>query len=661
MCGITGIVKRTPLDDADLGLVERLNALLAHRGPDGAGQFTDEHVALAMRRLAIIDLNAGWQPLYNEDRSLALVANGEVYNFVELRKTLEARGHRYATGSDCENILHLYEEHGNDCVHHLRGMYAFALWDSRRRQVLIVRDRFGEKPLYLAETPDRIVFASELKVLIASGIVELELEPNAIDLYFHHGYVPEPYTPIRGVRKLPAGCMLSIDVDDWTVTQSCYWRMQDAPPIEREPVETIREELDKVSELIIRSDVPVGVALSGGMDSSAIAALAASKYPGTMHAISLGYAGRPLQDERGDARALADKLGMPFHDVELSTQDVVESIPEMVYYRDDPIADISGPSYFAIMKRAREENLPVMLAGQGGDELFWGYPWVRQAVHFSERKDRFLNGESVGLGEYLTVSRPPISYTGSVRWLRALGGLRTGWRQRWRDQHSPAERLIFYDIEPYFQQAEALVRSCYTGDFREQLREGVQFEMFTLPRPWKHVDVEITRLICQSYLLENGIAQGDRLSMASSVELRLPLVDYKLVETVVGLRKVHRDVEDVPKKWLREAVRPILPDFVMNRRKRGFTPPWREWAAAVDAAYGHHLVDGALVEAGVLTPEGAKVLAGRLRPHPLGAACKPAEYALTLEMWLRAMQSHRGRTLATASTRTGEPLATLKL
>lgn len=640
MCGITGIVTQGALAESDLALVERLSALLRHRGPDGAGQFTDDHVALAMRRLAIIDLNAGWQPLYNEDRSLALVANGEVYNYVELRRMLEGRRHRFATGSDCENILHLYEEHGDECVHHLRGMYAFALWDARHRRVLIVRDRVGEKPLYVVEQPGRVVFASELKAIVASGIVDLELEPAAIDLYFHYGYVPEPFTPVKGVRKLPAGCMLTIDVDQWKVTQKQYWRMQDAPPISADPVETLRAELDRVSELVIRSDVPVGVALSGGMDSSAIAALAARKYPGTIEAISLGYAGRPLQDERQDAKALAKHLGMPFHEVELSTRDVVESIPEMVYDRDDPIADISGPSYRAIMKRARQENLLVMLAGQGGDELFWGYPWVRQAVHFSERKDRLLNGGAVSLTEYLRVTRPPISYTGGLRWLRTAAGLRTGWRLWRNDRTSRPDQMIFYDQELYFEQNRAIMQRCYARQFLAQISPEGPYDIFTVPRPWKHIDVEITRLIFETYLLENGIAQGDRLSMASSVELRLPLVDYKLVETVIGLRKVHRDVADTPKRWLKQAVGSVLPEFVMNRRKRGFTPPWREWAAAVDEAYGSNLIDGALVKAGVLSPEGARRLAVRLKPHPLGTGCKPAEYALSLEMWLRAMQSH---------------------
>ncbi|MDX6711939.1 MAG: hypothetical protein QOH96_2955, partial [Blastocatellia bacterium] len=282
MCGIAGIVGRNALSEAELNELDVVNELLIHRGPNGAGRFRSGNVALAMRRLSIIDLEGGFQPLYNEDRTLALVANGEIYNFIELREQLEAKGHEFQTGSDCETILHLYEEHGLDFVDHLRGMFAFALWDSRRRRLVIARDRMGEKPLYLFEHNQRIVFSSELKSLLAFSTVPFELDPESVNLYFHYQYVPEPRTMLKGVRKLDAAHMLVVDVDQWRTKDICYWRMEDAPPIETaDPARRIREELEVISKIVVRSDVPVGVALSGGMDSSAIAALAVQKYPGT--------------------------------------------------------------------------------------------------------------------------------------------------------------------------------------------------------------------------------------------------------------------------------------------------------------------------------------------------------------------------------------------
>lgn len=205
MCGIYGIIQSNPLTPGDDELLRKLSLSLHHRGPDGGGEYRDDPcVAIGMRRLSIIDLDGGWQPLFNEARDLSLVANGEIYNFVELRKTLEAKGHVFSTGSDCETILHLYEEYGRDCVNHLRGMFAFALWDSRKRKLLFARDRMGEKPLFLHATKDRLVFASELGSLVSSGAVPFELDQHAISLYYHYGYVPEPGCPVRGVTKLPA-------------------------------------------------------------------------------------------------------------------------------------------------------------------------------------------------------------------------------------------------------------------------------------------------------------------------------------------------------------------------------------------------------------------------------------------------------------------------
>src|SRR4051794_24473672 len=316
MCGIAGIVSKRPIQPEETAAVGRMNGRLRHRGPDGEGFFTGTNLALAMRRLSIIDLAGAWQPIYNEDRSLAIVANGEIYNYVELRRQLESRGHQLSTDGDIETILHLYEEYGLDCVQHLRGMFAFALWDSKRRRLVVARDRMGEKPLYLFENDGRLIFASEMKALVSSGLVPFELDPKAVDLYFHYQYVPEPLTPIKGVRKLDAAHLLTVEVDDWRIEEKCYWRMEDAEPLSGDPTTVIREQLETASELVIRADAPVGVALSGGLDSTAIAALAARKYPGTMHAFSVGYPGRPPYDERADAKALADHLEMPFHDIE---------------------------------------------------------------------------------------------------------------------------------------------------------------------------------------------------------------------------------------------------------------------------------------------------------------------------------------------------------
>ena len=635
MCGIAGIISKQALTDRHVASLRAVNQRLIHRGPDGEGEYRGEQVMLAMRRLSIIDLGGGWQPLFNEDRSLVLICNGEIYNFIELRQQLEALGHRFSTGSDCETILHLYEEHGLDCVQHLRGMFAFALWDNQKRRLMLARDRMGEKPLYLYEKGGDLLFASEMKALLASGMVPFELDADAVNVYFHYQYVPEPATPIQGVRKLDAAHLLTVDLDPWRIEEHCYWRMEDAPPLEDDPATAIREQLEPISEIVVRSDVPVGVALSGGFDSSAIAALAASKYPGTMHAFSVGYPGRPAYDERADALALADHLNLPFHDVELTTDEIVTHFPELVYWQDDPIADIAGFGYYSVMKLAREHGVPVVLQGQGGDELFWGYSWVSDAARQSARKAA-ARGALKHLPQYLSLDLPRgFSRLDLGEWAHSLGGLRPGWQNLKRDRQTPAEQLVFMDLVPEFSYAGQELSALYAPTFLQQLNGANAARSFTLGRPWPNLDVTLTKLICETYLRENGIAQGDRLSMASSIELRLPLVDYRLVETVIGLRKFESDRDWPPKAWFKEGLRDVLPEWVMNRPKRGFNPPVREWQSALLAAYGNSLADGYLVQHKILTPHSARQLAAD--PSPPDNLAPISFKALVLEQWCRRM------------------------
>jgi len=638
MCGIAGIVTRNPLTEQELGSVRTANARLAHRGPDGSGEFHDTHVALAMRRLSIIDLTGGWQPLYNEDQSLVLIANGEIYNFIELRKQLEASGHRFRTNSDCETILHLYEEHGDDCVTHLRGMFAFALWDKNRKRLLVARDRMGEKPLYLYQDQDRLLFASEMKALLSSGLVNFELDPKAVHLYFHYQYVPEPLTPVKGIVKLDAAHLLVVDTENWTITDRQYWRMDDAPALEGDPVALIREQLETVSEIVIRSDVPVGIALSGGLDSSAIAALAARKYPGTMHAFSIGYPGQLANDERSDARKLANHLGLPFHDAELSGDELVSFFPQLTALTDDPIADIAAFGYYSVMKLAREHNVPVVLQGQGGDELFWGYSWVQSAAQASARKLLRDTNPVGAFSQYFKFNLPRgLSRSAVGEWSYQLGGLRTGWQNFKRDNAASPEQFVFYDLLSDFRDSQQEVRSLYSKAFKDQLNGANPTDLFTLERPWPNIDVTLTRLICDTYLRENGVTQGDRLSMASSIELRLPLLDYRLVETVIGLRKTVTDVNQPLKFWLKKAVEDLLPDEVINRPKRGFAPPVAAWHQQLFATYGDTITDGYLVQNDVLSPSAAKTQA--LGPFPTSAITPLSYKVLVLEQWCRQMSS----------------------
>lgn len=607
MCGICGLFSASPLNPELRQAVRRMQTGLTHRGPDGGGEYAAERLHMAMRRLSIIDLEGASQPLYNEDRSLALIVNGEIYNYLELREDLKQRGHVFRTGGDCETILHLYEERGSDCVHALRGMFAFALWDAPARKLLLARDRMGEKPLYIARRPEGLIFASELKAVLASGLTPFELNPWAVNAFFHYNFVPEPASPVQGVDKLPAGHTLLLSLeDDGRIGEKLtrYWRLDGTPPMDLPPdadLETtggiVRDMLRETMRLLVRSDVPVGVALSGGVDSSTIAALASEFCGDALQAVGVGYRGCPDCDERALARDFAKKLGIPFHEAEIAPEEMIRFFPEMVWWTDELIADVAGYGYFSVMRKAREMNIPVMLQGHGGDELFWGYGWVKECP------DRAL------------AAMPEL--------LERLGP-------------GASAPMPFIDVTTVFRTARADMPEFWGRDFAGALRDAPPVETpFSLPLPWDRTDIDITRIISEVYMLANGINQGDRLGMASGVELRLPLVDYRVVETVIGLRKSVPDHRLPPKARLKAAMRGILPEELLNRPKLGFAPPVADWMQALRQAYGQTLVHGHLTDSGVLDPNRAERLTHdeflQWRGSPLFFK------ALVLEHWCRAM------------------------
>jgi asparagine synthase (glutamine-hydrolysing) len=576
VCGISGHLVRYGSPRAEIVLA--MARELRHRGPDDMRLVHRPPLSLAFNRLAIIDPDGSWQPFTSHDRSLVLAVNGEIYNYRRLRRDLIGRGHVFSGRGDCEVLLHLYEERGPDAVHSLRGMFAFALWDERRGRLLLGRDRMGEKPLYVTEADDGVLFASEAKALIAAG-VPVELNPRAISDYFHLEYVPEPTSILCGVRKVPAGHLLSIDTRPWCIQETAYWRLEDAEPCYGPPSETLGDVLTELAPLVVRADRPLGVALSGGLDSSIVAALATKYADHPPHAFAVGYSGRPANDERALAGSFATSLGMEFHEVELDPAAAVVLFPEVVSAWDEPIADLTGMCYFAVMRAASAAGVRVMLQGQGSDELFWGYPWVRAAMARTER---------------------------------------TG-------------RTVFYELNPDYMEARRHA-AAYYGEAMRSTGGGPVFP----PGP-------PDQLILTTYLRENGISQGDRLSMANSIELRLPFVDHHFVEAALGLRKARQDHSEPPKHRLRKAVRDILPTAIIERPKRSFSPPLRTWHAALFAAYGDVLPGGELVKRGVLSEHGARRLARS--EFPPGAGSPLSLKALALELWCRRNLARQGRTV----------------
>ncbi len=616
MCGISGIIRHGGLDSTDVSAVQVMTRSMQHRGPDSDGFFSDANVAIGMRRLSILDISGGSQPFYNEDSSVIIIINGEIYNFIELRFELEKTGHTFRTKSDCEVVVHAYEEYGNEFLNKLRGMFSFCLYDIKRHKVILGRDRIGEKPLYVLDDGFSIRFASEMKtLLITVDRKQRILDPDSVYLYLHYQYVPEPRTIISGIRKIAPGTYLEIDLQKQESREHRYWSFDDIPTIvSDDPIMSIRNILNDIGRLIIRADMPIGISLSGGIDSSSIALLCAQYNSQPMHAFSLGYPGDLKNDERQLARTLAKNLKMEFHDIEITSKEVVDHFANLVWSLDDPIADISAHAYFAIAREARRAGVPVLLGGFGGDELFWGYEWTRRSVGYNKLKRCVIMRLNLFIQQLLQ-QRPTSANFFEVS-MRVF-------------QRTFGKGYIFYDLDPGFSGFKQSVDQICTKEFLSTVAcgsAGVFFSKQTFDDP----EFTSCKLIHELWLMSNCLPLGDRLNMAHSIEFRLPLVDYRLIEGVVGLRRhVRGDYKLGQKRWLVEAMKDLLPQDVIERKKRGFTPPSREWLASLINEYGPLLKNGNLVQSNIVNK--SFILSAMKEPSHWGNVLYRL---LVLEVWI---------------------------
>lgn len=596
MCGITGVISGVPIDAAAVSTVQRMNQLIIHRGPNSEGMFTSEHAVIAMRRLSIIDLEGGAQPIFNETGDVVIVCNGEIYNHRELRTELEALGHSFSSHSDVETIVHAYEQYGVECLAKLRGMFAFALWDMNKRQLLLARDRLGEKPLYYhRDETGNVWFASELRSVCAALSAPPQLTVEAFNLFLTFQYIPEPVSPVAGVEQLPAGHYWLIKPGEQS-SPCAYWDLAQVHADPAQPVKVAEEILDSACRLMGNADVPVAVALSGGIDSSLVAALTAKHFPGQLHAFTIGYEGRPATDERGFAATLAQELGIGFTEVELKTQDVIDGFPDLMAAMDTPIGDIAAFGYYSVCQAAHQAGYPVLLSGTGGDEFFWGYEWVREAVTRNEA----------------------VLTEGSAK--------RGFWQRLFGNKGEP--KFDFFGVHPDLRNGDAWSRKLLPAAMRERLPANYWLEQTALDTT-RPIHQAVTDLLNRTWLRSNCLALMDRMSMAHSVEVRLPLLDVDLVNRVTGMRNDGLSDWKQPHKWLLvEALRDVLPADVLSRKKQGFTPPVGDWMKGIVKRYSSLIENGALVKQGLIAPEHVK---GGLSGFDL-----PFQYKLVLlECWVR--------------------------
>jgi len=576
MCGIAGkfTFDRTAIIDR-----ERLVAMtdaVAHRGPDAAGYHVEPGIGLGHRRLSIIDLATGDQPLANEDGTVWVVFNGEIYNFADVRVTLEAAGHRFRTHTDTEVIVHAYEEWGDAAVERFRGMFAFALWDSRRRRLLLVRDRLGIKPLYYAVTPSGVTFGSEIKSILEDADVPRTWSAEALDAYLTLQYVPTPRTMYRDVWKLPAGHLLA--VEDGRVAIRRYWDLTfsgggDASR-ETEYLARLEELIAESVRLRLLSDVPLGAFLSGGIDSSIVVAAMVEACSSRVVTTSVGFDNHAF-DELEYARTVATHLGTESHE-RVVQPDVADLLPKLAWHLDEPFADSSAVPTYYVSAAAREE-VTVALSGDGGDELWAGY--TRHRVEERElAARRWLGSSARTIGRL--ASRVPLAMKGA-RSLRHLA-------------LSPADACARKHAYGLFE--PGLRQSLYTADFADTVREADPFSGFRLAYESCPSTDPLDRALyvdVKTYLVDDILTKVDKMSMAVSLEARVPLLDHKLVEfaaTVPSKLKLHGGRT---KHLLRRHLERRIPRDIVERKKHGFEAPVAEWLRGPLAP----LVDSLLLDA----------------------------------------------------------------
>jgi asparagine synthase (glutamine-hydrolysing) len=568
MCGICGIYRPNGQHDPAVhGSVMTMCDMLSHRGPDDAGVVEIDGATFGHRRLSIIDTTPrGHQPMWNEDKTILLAANGEIYNYAELRERLSLHGHRFASDTDVEVILHAYEEYGDDVLSHLRGMFAFAMYDSVKKRFLVARDRLGIKPVYYAEVDGALVFASEIKAMLASGLLTRQLDVQALDDYLSLGYTAAPRTLISGIQALLPGHLLVME--NGRVQTRPYWVLpqqgSNTSSIDQIIPET-RAILEESTALHMLSDVPLGAFLSGGIDSAAVVGLMASQISEPIRTFTVGFyeAPEPL-NELAAARETARYFGTEHHEVMLGGGDVVQHLDHMIWSLDQPSFD--GINTYLISRAAKSHGITVALSGLGGDEIFGGYG----TFSFIPKAERWLN---------LWRALPVSARTTIVRVLSAAIGstARQQKLRRLQDVNNTIDLYAMIRAETWID----VKQDIYSEDVKSQLHDRQQdgeiwrqlADIILSDSSWRQVqELEII-----NYMGWRLLRDADAMSMAHALEIRVPLIDHKLVEYVAGLPAGMERRFGHPKRLLLQSLQDLLPQHVLNKPKQGFQFPMDIW------------------------------------------------------------------------------------
>jgi asparagine synthase (glutamine-hydrolysing) len=618
MCGIAGIV-RSDGAPAGVELLRAMTTVLAHRGPDGDGFFCEGPVGLGHRRLAIIDLATGDQPMASDDGSSVIIFNGEIYNFRELRRELEGRGATFRTRSDTEVILRAYEAWGVECLSRLRGMFAFAIWDKARRRLFLARDRVGIKPLVYAWDGRRLLFGSEIKALLEDAAVSRELDWEALRDFLTLHYIPSPRTIFRSIRKLPPASYLVLDLDRPEPEVHRYWDLRfvpDSRPTEADWLDGLRWHLTDAVRSHLVSDVPIGAFLSGGVDSSAVVALMAQATEGRVRTFSIGFDEGDF-DELAHAREVARRYDTQHFEYVVKAN-ALEMLPRLAWQFDEPFADSSAlPTYY--VSRITREHVTVALSGDGGDENFVGYTRYARAQRLHERLDTFP----------AILTRPLLRLAARLLPPGARG-------QGYLDMLGAPPVDRYFKLVAY-QRSEGL-RKLLSAGAREHLEPVVTpalFRKLAAEGPRADYVSTLQYLDIHSYLPEDILTKVDRTSMAVSLEARVPLLDHVLMEYVATMPAGLKFRDGIGKVILKRAMAADLPSGILGRRKMGFGLPIASWFRREMTDYVRDVLDGRRTRQRGLVDPGA--VATLLEEHQTGGRDRSSQIwaLLALEEWAR--------------------------
>ena len=563
MCGIHGFFR---LDGTrpDIDWLARMGNAIVHRGPDDSGAHADGPCAIGMRRLSIIDLSGGHQPIANHDSSLVLVCNGEIYNYRELRRELQANGHRFATESDSEVVLHGYAQWGESFVERLNGMFAFALWDRRRQTLLVGRDRLGIKPIYWFNDGRRVAFASEAKALLALPDVPRDIDPGALEAYLELGYVPSPLSIFRGIQKLPIASLMKISKAG--VSVASYWQPPTAVNTRVKPAEwaeRVREQLEASVRMQMVSDVPIGAFLSGGVDSGAVLAFMARHSGAPVKTYSIGFDGGEAErfyNELDQAREVATMFGTEHHEI-LVKPDVVRLLPKLLWHLDEPIADSAFVTTYLVSEFARRD-VKVILSGVGGDELFGGYR-------------RYLGEHYMRYVDWL----PQPAKRGAAR---LAGILPSDRHSKWLNYSRLAKNFLGAAGSPFTERYRAYVGTSSAAEAAQLMIDppAQRFDAIAAAFAVSAGDDALARMFAvdaRTQLPDDLLMLTDKMTMAASLECRVPLLDHELVELAAQIPAGVKVAGGELKSLMKRALADVLPKEVLHRPKRGFGAPMGAW------------------------------------------------------------------------------------